>query len=47
MSLLNIKDVEILSRVAESAKNEKKCTLEVLEYLAEINNRRLHLKEGY
>ncbi len=43
----NVDDKEVLFRIGESVKNEKKFTLEVLEYLAVVNERRLHLKEGY
>ena len=47
MDLMNIDDNEVLARICLSVKQEKKHTLEVLEYLAEVNRRRLHLKEGY
>jgi len=47
VTLSDIDDREVLLRICESVKNEKKHTLEVLQYLAEVNVRRLHLKEGY
>ncbi len=47
MELQLLDDKTVLNKISQSVKNEKKHTLEVLEYLAEVNRRRLHLQEGY
>ena len=46
-SFSDVDDKELLINICKSVKNEKKFTLEVQEYLAVVNDRRLHLKEGY
>ncbi len=45
-----LKDLDngvLISRVLELVKVEKQTTLQVLEYLAEIDSRKAYLKEGY
>ena len=47
MSLRNLSDREILSRIQELTRRERSLTLAVLHHLSEIERRRLHLKQGY
>ncbi len=47
MSLRNLSDREILSRIQELTRRERSLTLAVLLHLSEIERRRLHLKQGY
>jgi len=47
MSLRNLSDREILSRIQELTRRERSLTLAVLLHLGEIERRRLHLKQGY
>jgi len=45
--LQNMTDSNLLKSTREAALTEKKSTLQVLRFLAEIEHRRLHLKRGY
>jgi 5-methylcytosine-specific restriction endonuclease McrA len=47
MSLRNLSDHEILSRLQELTRKERALTLNVLLHLIEIERRRLHLKQAY
>src|SRR3989338_1360133 len=45
--LNTLSDEKLLLHCKEAVKKEKQSTLEVLEYLVEVDKRRLYLKEGY
>ena len=47
MELNTLSDRELLTTVSTLVKKEKETTLTILEYLAEIDSRRLWLKEGH
>ncbi len=47
MELKAISDTELLSSLSSLVKTEKQTTLKILEYLGEVDSRRLWLREGY
>ncbi len=47
VSLRSLSDADILSRTRTLATRERACTLQLLMHLNEIEQRKLHLKQGY
>src|SRR3989344_1470113 len=45
--LQTLSDEKLLLHCKEAVRKEKQSTLEVLEYLVEVDKRRLYLKEGF